>query len=89
MEEEGGRGRGGHKRWRRVDEGVVGEKGQKGSAGLSNVAFVYQGDSEATLVLLKVMAVLPSETLGSLDEASEQSKAEGRGMGERGGGLVL
>lgn len=81
-EEKDGRGRGGYKRQRREDEeemeeerqrcsrgGVVGEKGQEGGAGLANVAFVYQRDSEATLVLLKVVVVLPSKTLGSVDEA--------------------
>lgn len=63
----------------------MGKKGQEGSAGLSNVAFVYQSDSEATLVLLKVVAVLPSETLGSRRGLRAVTKAEGRVRG----GLVL
>lgn len=97
MEEEGGRGRG-HRRWGRDDEeemeeerqrwsreGVVGEKGREGSAGLSNVALVYQSDSEVTLVLLKVAGCPPVTDTGisrrSLRTVTEAGGKWGWGVG--------
>lgn len=87
---EGDGGGGAERRWSRGGDGEEGggvkEKRQDGSARLSNVPIAFQSDSSATLVVLKVGAVLPSDTgisgrgLGAVTEALKVG-GEGRGKG--------